>query len=215
MIVRAAALTTRDVVGGLLIAAAAGGVVDALGTPLPILPRRIFSVLTAIAVLFHAMKLWARDMNRLAGQPETATISRASALFLAILFGLVGLVLGATEPFVVGRAALRGVLIHQVYMILFVTSTLLLATAGTFIVGRSLHGNAFAARLGMGSGFAAAAAFLLVALTMDALGWRVGAPRAAERATMVVVTTLGLVTAGIAAGVVIGTMLTQTKRVAR
>lgn len=212
MIVRASALTTRDVVGGLLVAAAAGGVIDTLGTPLPILLRRTLSVATAIAVLFQAMKFWGRDMTRLAGQAGVGGISRAGALVLAILFGTIGLVLGVTEPFVVGRAALRGFQIHQVYMVLFVTATLLIATAGTFTLGRGLRGNSFASRLGLPSGIVAAAAFLAVALAMDAIGWRVGAPRAAERATMVVVTTLGLIAAGIAAGSVIGFMLSQTQR---
>jgi len=215
MIGRAAALTTRDVVGGLLLAAAAGGVFDALATPLPVLPRRILSVAIAMAVLFQAMNLWSRDMARLGGRPGARPIGTAGALLLAVLFGAVGFALGMTEPFIVGRAASQGVQIHQVYMILFVTATLLIATAGTFTLGRGLHGNRFAVRLGMGSGIGAATAFLTVALTMDAIGWRVGAPDAAKRATMVVVTALGLIAAGIAAGAVVGIMLTQTRKIPR
>lgn len=213
MIGHAAALTTRDVVGGLLLAAAAGGVFDALATPLPVLPRRIFSVAIAMAVLFQAMNLWSRDMARLAGQPGAQPIGTAGALLLAVLFGTVGFALGMTEPFVVGRAASQGVQIHQVYMILFITATLLIAAAGTFTLGRGLCGNRLAVRLAMGSGIAAATAFLAVALTMDAVGWRVGAPDAAKRATMVVVTTLGLIAAGIAAGAVIGVKFTRTRTV--
>lgn len=215
VIIRAAALTTRDVVGGLLLAAAAGGAIDALGAPLPVFPRRTLSVAMAMAVLFQAMNLWGRDMTRLAGQPGAGAISRGGALFLAVLFGTIGLVLGVTEPFVVGRAALRGMQIHEVYVLLFVTATLLVATAGTFTLGRGLYGNRFTAKLALGSGIAAAAAFLAVALTMDAIGWRVGAPDAARRATMVVVTTLGLIAAGIAAGAVVGIMLSQTQQVRR
>lgn len=212
MIARVTAVTVRDVVGGLLLGVIAGGVVDTLASPLHILPRRILSVATAVAVLFQAMKMWSRDITRLAGQPGAGAIGSAGAGFLALLIGCVALTLGMTEPMVVGRAASRGLEIHEVYMLLFVPATLLIAAAGAFTLGRGLHGNGFAARLGMGSGIAAAVAFLAVALIMDATGWRVGAPNAARRATMVIVTTLGLLAAGTAAGAVIGIMLTRARR---
>lgn len=215
MILRAAAFTARDIVGGLLLAVGAGGVFDTLAARLPVLPvfpRRILAAAIAMAVLFQAMNLWGRDMTRLAGQPGAPVINRGAALFLTVLFVTIGFVLGVTEPFVVGRAALRGVQVHEVYMLLFVTATWLIAAAGTYTLGRGLYGNMFAVKLGIGSGIAAAAAFLTVALTMDALGWRVGAPDAAKRATMVVVTTLGLLAAGVAAGAVVGMMLGQTQK---
>lgn len=215
MIIRAAALTTRDFVGGLLLAAGAGGVFDALATRLPVLPvlpRRILAVVIAIVVLFHAMRLWGYDMARLAHQPRAGAISRAGASFLAAVIGMTGFVLGVTEPFVVGRAAMRGTQIHEVYMLLFVTATWVVATAATYTLGRGLHGNMFAAKLGVVCGIAAAAAFLMVVLTMDAVGWRVGAPGAAKRATMVVVTTLGLLAAGVAGGAILGIVLGQTHR---
>jgi hypothetical protein len=214
IIIRAAALTTRDIAGGLLLAAGAGTVFDALATPLPVLPvlpRRILAAAIAIVVLFQAMKLWGRDMTRLAHQSGPGAISRGGAFFLAVLIGMTGFMLGVTEPFVVGRAALRGMQIHEVYMLLFVTVAWLVPTAGTYTLGRGLYRNGFATKLAAGSGIAAAAAFLAVALTMDALGWRVGAPGAAKRATMIVVTTLGLLAASAVAGGVVGMMISRVQ----
>jgi hypothetical protein len=70
-----------------------------------------------------------------------------------------------------------------------------------------LYRAAFGLRLAIPAGLAAAAAFLAVDLVMDALGWRVGAPDAGRRATMVVVTAIGLLAAATSAGGAIGAML--------
>lgn len=211
MIIRAAALTTRDVVGGLVVAVAAGSAVDALAF-LPILPRRILAIALAVTVLAQAFNLWGRDITRLMERTGTSVISRGGTWLLAVLFAIIALVLGLTEPFLVGRAASRGMQIHELYMLLFVTATMMLATAGTYTLGRGLRGTVFGARLGAASGIAAAAAFFAVALAMDTLGWRVGAPEASKRATMVVVTSAGLLAAGIASGAVVGIMLRHSRK---
>lgn len=211
MIIRAAALTSRDVVGGLVVAVAAGSAADALAF-LPILPRRVLAVAIAVTVLAQAFKLWGRDIAQLMDLTGTSVITRGGTWLLAVLFAVVALVLGLTEPFLVGRAASRGMQIHELYMMLFVTATLVLAAAGTFTLGRGLRGTAFGARLGAASGFAAAAAFFAVVVTMDTLGWRVGAPEASKRATMVVVTSAGLLAAGIASGAVVGITLRHSWR---
>ena len=49
---------------------------------------------------------------------------------------------------------------------------------------------------------------------MDALGWRVGAPHAAERGTMLVVTALAAAAAAVAAGTAIGQGLLRQRVVA-
>src|SRR5438477_464070 len=56
---------------------------------------------------------------------------------------------------------------------------------------------------------AGGAAFLAVDLLMDALGWRVGAPGAAEHFTMLTVMFSGDFVAALAAGAVIGLLLDQ------
>ena len=59
----------------------------------------------------------------------------------------------------------------------------------------------------LGPALVGAAVFVGVAAIMDRLGWRVGAPGAEARATMVVVTALALVLATLAAGGVLGRLL--------
>jgi hypothetical protein len=59
-------------------------------------------------------------------------------------------------------------------------------------------------RIALTTGAASALAFLIVYLAMDAAGWRVGSPGAARRATMLVVTALGSLSATIAAGAALG-----------
>jgi len=56
---------------------------------------------------------------------------------------------------------------------------------------------------------AAGLAFLAADLTMDALGWRVGAPGAAERATMITVLLVSSLGAALAGGAAIGLLLSQ------
>jgi hypothetical protein len=53
-------------------------------------------------------------------------------------------------------------------------------------LGLALRDRALGWRMGLSGGLAAALGFLVVNLTLDALGFRVGAPFAAERATMLV-----------------------------
>jgi len=67
-------------------------------------------------------------------------------------------------------------------------------------------------RLSARAALAAVIAFLAVDVLMYALGWRVGAPNAAKRATMLVVTMLSASAAAIAAGAAIGAMLESRER---
>jgi hypothetical protein len=118
--------------------------------------------------------------------------------------------LAGLEPMVVRRGARSGLDIRVVYALLFVPATLLIAGIGAFALGFGLYRAAFGMRLAIAAGGAAAAAFLTVDLLMDAFGWRVGAPDAGRRATMVVVTALGLVAAAIGAGGAIGALLPRS-----
>ena len=60
------------------------------------------------------------------------------------------------------------------------------------------------ARLAVSAGVAALVTFLAVDLLMYSLGWRVGAPNAARRATMLVVTVISASAAAVTAGAAIG-----------
>lgn len=102
------------------------------------------------------------------------------------------------------RATQAGYSIHFVYSVLFVPVAGIVAAVGAFALGVGLNGRALGMRLAANAGAAALLTFLAVDLLMCALGWRVGAPNAAHRATMLVVTALGASAAAVAAGGAIG-----------
>ena len=102
--------------------------------------------------------------------------------------------------------------IHLVYRLLFIPAAFVVAAAGAFALGCGLRDARLGASLAAWAGLGAASAFLLINLLMDALGWRVGAPHAAERATMLVVSLLSATAAAIAAGATIGERLWRLPR---
>jgi hypothetical protein len=206
LVIPAAALTVRDILGGLALAVVIGGMIDELRAVLPIVVSRGAAVVVAVSLIFFAIRLWGRDMARIAGRPEISGISNAGALALAAVIGLIGLALGLAEPIAVRSGARFGLRIDQVYTLLFVPATLIVTTAGAYVLARSHGDTRFAIRLAILCGLASAGVFLMTDLGMDALGWRVGAPGAGRRATMIVVTTLGMAFAAITAGGVIGAL---------
>lgn len=209
LVLSAAALTARDILGALTLAFVVGSMVDALGPVLPMIVSRGAAVVAGVLVISFGIRLWGRDMARLAQRPNAAGISKYGALSFATVLGLVALALGLAEPFAVRLGARSDLRIDQVYTLLFVPTALIIASTGAYLLARS-HGDAHsAARLAVQCGLASAAVFLVVDLGMDALGWRVGAPGASRRATMLVVTTLGMVCASVTAGGVIGVYLSR------
>ncbi|MGH2605892.1 MAG: hypothetical protein ACRDG5_04815, partial [Anaerolineales bacterium] len=69
-----------------------------------------------------------------------------------------------------------------------------------------------ALRSALSCGLAGAGAFLGANLILDLLGWRVGAPGAAEKATMLTVLSLGSLAASFAGGGILGVSLMPSHR---
>ena len=203
--IAAAAITARDLIGGIVIAVALGSLADAL--PLPLVARRVFDGVVALCVTVLAGKLWGRDMATLAHAPDPQGTSRLTALSVGPAILAAGAILAAIEPAVVARATQAGYSIHFVYSVLFVPVAGIVAAVGAFALGVGLNGRALGLRLAANAGAVALLTFLAVDLLMYALGWRVGAPNAARRATMLVVTALSASAAAIAAGGAIGARL--------
>jgi hypothetical protein len=210
--VSGAAITTRNIVGGLIVAIGLGGAVDGLATFLRLPVRRSISVVIATTIIYHALKLWLRQMSDLGRTDFPVARLRRHSLGLAILFVGVGFTLGVTEPFIVARGALVDLRIHHVYMILFTASTALISAIFTYSLSRGMTSCSNAVRWSVVVAASCALVFLGVALVMDRAGWRVGAPRAAERATMLVVTALGLVAAAVSGGAILGRLLSSSSR---
>ena len=209
IVLRSAMLTARDLMGGLLVGAAIGALIDGLGKSVPTLARALAVVVTGTVLIIGA-RIWGRDIAQLASGSNPRAAGRAAAFTVGPTIVIVALGLAGLEPVMVQRGARTGLEIHIVYSLVFVSATLLIAAVGAFALGSGLYQAAFGMRLAPRAALAAAASFLAVDLLMDALGWRVGAPDAGRRGTMVVVTTLGLFAAATAGGAVIGAMLPRS-----
>ena len=61
-IIPAAAITARDLLGGIVIAVALGALADAL--PLPLVPRRVIDAVVALSVTLAAGRLWGKTWRR-------------------------------------------------------------------------------------------------------------------------------------------------------
>lgn len=204
--VRSAMFTVRDLVGGLLTGAALGAMIDGLGKSAPT-TARVLAILVAGTVVGISVRMWGHDIARLDDGRDSGAAGWTTAMALAPVIIIVAAALGTLEPVLVERGARNGLAIHVVYALLFVAATLLIAGVGAFALGSGMHGAAFGLQLAAVAGVAAAVGFLAVVLAMNALGWQVGAPDAGRRATMVVVTSLGLIVAASTAGGAIGAML--------
>jgi hypothetical protein len=108
-----------------------------------------------------------------------------------------------------GRTALP---IHTVFTLLFVPATFICALVVGLTFGLALGKPRLAARMGVFGGLAAASAFLLLNVILDLLGRRVGGPNAAETATMITVTLVGMLGASMTLSAVLGQLLAQEYR---
>ena len=204
---RVVAHTAMYLLGGLLIGVGIGAGVDALIGRASLVAGRIAAGIAALSIIVVAARRWGRGLAQLTGRaPERA--GRMSAIFVAVPMIAAGALLSAIEPAAVARGASAGLSIHAVYTLLFVSTTLVIASLGSFGLGFGLQDRPLGTRLALRAGPAAAGGFLAVALLMYAIGWRVGAPGAGERATMVVVTLIGITVAAVVSGATIGRMLT-------
>ena len=190
--------------GGLLVGIGLGAALNEVATFLPLLPRRALSALAAASVLAVAGGWWGRHMARLAGVVDERQMGRAAGLALGPSVVLIGLALAALEPGLVAGGANVGLPIHVVFTLLFVPAALAIAAVGGFALGFGVRDFRLGGSLAVRAGLSAALAFLIIDLLMDGLGWRVGGPDAARRATMLVVTALGATGAALAAGSAIG-----------
>ena len=204
-IIPAAAITARDLIGGIVIAVALGALADAL--PLPLVPRRVIDGVVALCVTLAAGRLWGKDLATLAHASDPTVAAKLTALSVGPAIIAAGAILAAIEPVAVARATRAGYSIHFVYSMLFVPVTGIVAAVGAFALGVGIEGRRFATRMALNAGVVALVMFLAVDLLMYALGWRVGAPNAGRRATMLVVTVLSASAAAVAAGAAIGAML--------
>lgn len=210
---RGAFLTVLTLFGGLLLGLAAGEITFELIPGSSVqdvkLGHAALAAIPALLGLLAGGALWGLQMGRLAGASEPRRLAWAGMLGYGPIAILLAVLLGLAEPAIVAYFARMGQPIHRVFTLLFVGAAFLIAGVSAWAIGRALAGPALARSLFWRVGLAAALTFLAVNLAMEALGWVVGAPGAAQRATMVTVLALGNVATALVGGAVMGWILAR------
>jgi len=207
LVVSSALATALWLIGGLLVGGAAGELLfnwlPGHSIAAPSLVHMLIAAAPALLGMLAGGALWGAWMGRLAGCRNQRRLAVAGALGFAPITIVLGLSLALLEPMAVARLAAQFP-ISRLFTLFFVPTAFLIAGVGAGAIGLALQDRALAWRLGWRSGLAAAITFLVVNLVMDALGWHVGGPGAALRATMVTVMFVSDLAAALVAGAGIG-----------
>ena len=204
---RGAMTTGLWLFGGLLVGFVAASAFHGLPMHLPEARRTQLSMLIILIVLAASGFAWGKAMARLAGVGESRRMGWAGALSFGPALILAALTLGRLEVALIERGQGPDLPVYVVFTLLFVPAATLVAGMGGFSLGLAREGFRLACRLALTSGLAGGVAFLLVNLIMLQLGYKVGAPGAAERATMLTVMMAGSLGAALAGGAAIGIFL--------
>lgn len=207
-----AGITIGSLFGGTLFGFVVGSVVfdvlpgHSIVSPNPL--HILFAALPALVGFVGGSALWGIWMARLAQASNRKRMALAGILGFAPITILLALALEALEPIAVETLGAQFP-IHRIFTLLFVPTAFLVAGVSAWALGRGLQNPLLARRLFLDVGCAAALCFLAVNLLMEAFGWQVGAPGAAERVTMLTVLFAGDLAAAIGGGAVIGVLITQ------
>lgn len=163
----------------------------------------------AVGGLLLGGAVWGRTIGRLGRSREDRRMTLAGILGFAPVTFVLAFTLLAVESAV--AEAVEAVLpVHRLFTIAFTLCAFLIAATSSWAIWRGLRRPAGAWRTSLQVGLASAVGFLAVDLTMEAAGWVVGAPLAAERMTMLTVMFSGMVGAGLVGGGLLGGMLSQS-----
>jgi len=167
----------------------------------------------ALAAVLGSSTFWGVQMGRLAGVSSTRRMALAGLLGFGPITIVLVVGLGAFEPAIV--ESLSSISIHRIFTLLFVPSAFLIAGVSAFAIGWGLKDGRLALSLFWQVGLAAAVAFLVINLTMESLGWVIGAPGALERTTMLKVMAIGNLGAALVGGSLLGIKLANYKKETR
>lgn len=203
-------MTAATLFGGLLLGILVGnGVFAVLPGSSVTNPQIHYAALAAIPTLMAlaaGSAAWGRSMARLAGEPASHRMAWAGILGFAPITLALAFSLLALEPIAIERFGDQ-VPIHRVFTLLFVPTAFLISGVSAGAIGIGLRDKTLSRALAWRVGLTAAVAFLVVNLLMESAGWVVGAPGAAERATMITVMSLGNLAAALCGGAVLGSVL--------
>ena len=213
-----ALITIFSLFGGLLLGVVVGNVVFEL------MPGHNFQNLNPVHVLLAAIPalvgflagsaLWGVLMGYLAHANDRRRMALAGALgFAPTTLGL-GIALQVLEPIALEQFG-AVIPLYRLFTLLFVLTAFLIAGVSAWAIGIGLQSKSLAVSLLWRVGFAAAVAFLVVNLVMESAGWVVGAPRAAERFTMLTVMFVGNLGAAVVGGAMMGRILSKQSTLVR
>ena len=192
------------------VAGAVASILNMLGMP----EETSFGIFSMSLLLFYgaAGALWARGIGRVFAWPRLDRLGLVGAVGITLPTVIAIAVLGTVEGNLI-ELIFDGWRMHILYMLLFVPTAFLIAAIGTGALGWAIGDWRLALRLALVCGLTAAVTFLLVTLIFDWFGMRVGAPRAEERATMLVVTLAGMWGAAVTGNAALAWVLLRQRRV--
>jgi hypothetical protein len=205
-----AALTVVTLFGGLLLGLALGVIVfhslpgHSLANPRPV--HTAIAAFPALIGFLVGGVAWGVSLTRIRPAPDSRRMALTGLLGFGPITITLAVSLGIVET-MAGNSILGQIPIHRMFTLLFVPAAFLIAGVSSWAIGRGYKESALARRLFWQVGLAAAATFLAVNLTMESSGMVVGAPGAAQRATMVTVLISGNICAALGGGGVLGTIL--------
>ncbi|TME44540.1 MAG: hypothetical protein E6I60_16630 [Chloroflexi bacterium] len=200
-----ALLTAFVLIPGAILGIAAGGLVSETLPGNPTDPIRLgLTVLSGFIGMFVGGAVWGWSISRFTRAGAGRRMAVAGGIGFALTTIVVFLALGFLEDLVVEQQRGPQLPIHNVFTLLFVPAAAIVAGASGAALGFGMRDPAMAGRLLWMCAISGGSAFLVVNLTLDGLGFRVGAPGAAARATMMTTALLGNLAAAMAGGAVIG-----------
>ncbi len=209
--IRSGLATGLFLFGGLLVGFVAAVGLSGLPMHLPESARTLLAMVIILSIVGFASAGWGRAMARLTGASQPRRMIKAGILSFGPSLVLAGFILSSLEVAIVERGNGPDLPIHMVFTILFVPAVFLVAGLGGLALGLAQGEWRLAWRCALGSGLAGSMAFLVIVLAMDQIGYRVGAPGAAERATMLTVMMTGNLGAALAGGAALGALLMRRR----
>lgn len=211
-ILQGAFLTVLTLFGGMLVGVVVGNLVfEVLPGHNPLQPGALQVTLAAIPAVLGILTgaaSFGLAMGRLARVTSGWRMAWAGVLGFVPITIILSYGLLALEPFAVEKLG-TVFPIHRIFTFLFVPTAFVVAGVSAGAIGLGLRDRALAWSLLWKVGLAALVAFLIVNLSMEALGWVVSAPDAAKRFTMLTVMFVGALAAALAGGGVMGRVLTK------
>lgn len=209
---KAAIITGMNLSGGMLLGIAGGIAISSVPLHLPRIDENLVAGVFAIVLLFLGGRRWISRILRLTGfQPQPRHGLIGGLGFAGAIIGA-GLSLSGLERILVELGLGPDLPIHVLFTLLFVPATFIVVALVSFILGASIRSARAGLSLAIRSAPVGALAFLLANVGMDRIGYRVGAPGAEERATMITVLLTASLAASLGGGAALGSALARIAR---